>query len=270
MAVAVWVAAALLTVATLGAGAGALAGAAAFQAALVAMQRLCVALGNGDPSAAVAAAVDLGKALNNISDGGDFAGKLAKENPKLAAFAAQVAAPFAKVYEVAGGAAASAEALWSRAQAMQSQLPKLDRGMWGQAFQAMGPQMTGAAAWLQMARLPSSAEVAGQLWANAPDWAKNTVAMGVTLAAAEQAQAAHSGSSVQFSLVAAAPKGGGVMQLSKAAAAFVKASWSAVPPPPAPVSGLSFVPPPNPGGGGAALPVLAVGAAAAFFLLRKK
>jgi hypothetical protein len=265
---AVWIAAAAVTLATLGAGAGVLAGAAAFQAAMYALKKLYDAVGAGDPAVAVAAAVELGRNANAMADG-DFLNAMAKGNPGLAEFTGKVAAPFAKIYDAAGGAAATVESVWSQATALQSQVPKVNEGIWATALNTVGAgdAARGAGAWLQMARLPSSAEVAGELWANAPSWAKDLVALGVGLSAAEQGQARKGGGVMQSLYSVNVSRGGGMMQLSPSIANVVRSTWSAVPPPASEASPPSLVPVQSSGGSSAAAPLLLAGAAAALWFV---
>jgi len=278
MAVAVWVAAAALTVATLGAGAGALAAAGTFQAAIYATERLYKAIGKGEPAAAVAAAVELGDALNKASDKGDFLGAMKAGNPGLAKFAEGVAAPFQKVWDAAGGVAATVQSVWTKAEDLRKQIPKVDGSAWAAAASAFGLN-SGAATWLQLARLPSSAEVAGQLWENAPAWARDVVAMGVALSAAEQAQAADAfaRSSMVFGPQGGGGGGGGMMLLQRPAPVVesvmlgpTKRAWTAVPSPAVEPGALTLAPGSSGSSAGAALPLLAVAAAAAYFLIPRK
>ena len=275
MGVAIWVAAIALTVGTLGAGAGALAGAATFQAAMYALKRLYDAIGAGDAAAAVKATAELGATLNAASDKGDFLGAMKANNPGLAHFAESVAAPFAAVYQAAGGALATVQSVWDQAEALRKSLPKVDGATWASAANAIGGAGPGALAWLQMARLPSSSDVAGQVWENAPPWARDLVAMGTALTATEQAQAADASirSSVMFGGGggrSASFQGGGMMQLSHVAAEATRAIWSAVAPPAAEPGALVLTPVQGASGGAGAGVVVAAAAAAAWFFFLKK
>ena len=281
MGVAVWVAALAVTVATLGAGAGALAAAATFQAAMFALQKLYGAIAAGDAAKAVAATAELGTSLNNASDKGDFLGAMKQNNPGLAKFTEAVAAPFAKVYQAAGGAAATVQSVWDQAGALRRALPAVDGATWGAAANAVGGAGPGALAWLQMARLPSSSEVASELWTNAPPWAKDLVAMGTALAATEQAQEADRfarSSVLQLQGGGGGGGGGGMMMMMRQPVAQpaviqvrekVRAIWSSVPPRPVPAGEVKLAEGQPPPGGGGGVVILVVAAAAAAFLLLK-
>ncbi len=248
--VAFWVSSILITVSTLGAGAATLAAAATISAVLIAAQKLYSALLANDPAKAVAAIVELGKAVNEAS-GGDLVAAIKKNNPGLATFAETVAAPFQKIYKAAGSALGSIETLWMQAMAMRKELPPIGAAAWNAA---LGAFPGGVGSWIQMGRLPTSSDVARELWEHAPSWAKDAVALALSLSAAEQAQASDRATAVRApiirkssSSVAMMGMGGQAMvQIQAPMAQAIRATWKVPPPPidpPVPVFNTSSGPP---------------------------
>lgn len=265
-----WVASIAVTVATLGAGAATLAAAATIGAILAAATKLYSALYADDPAKAVGAVLELGRAMNTAT-GGDFAAAVEKNNPGLATFAKTVAAPFQKIYEAAGGALGTIGTLWQQAQAMKNGLPIMGQVAWSAAVSAFGNGTSGPSAWLQMARLPTSSEIAQRLYDNAPPWVKDVVALGLAINATEQAQSSNLSGSYGFTLAPVVAKSKGVMKLTKAGQEGMKALWQPPPPPLVPPV-PKFVPKQGSGpkaaaGGAAAVAVVGAGIAYLLFFL---
>lgn len=234
-----WISSIVVTVSTLGAGAATLAAAATVSALLIAAQKLMAALVANDPAKTVAACLEIGKAMNNAA-GGDLGAAIKRDHPELAAFTTNVCAPFQKIYEAAGGALSDVRALWAKAQGLKSDLPIMGQVAWAAAVGAIGGVggTNGPAAWLQMSRLPTNGEIANELWENAPGWAKDVVALGLSLSALELAQASGRGSAYHSGSILSAPKlsgaGGGVLQISAPNAQAIRTLWQVPPPPVAP------------------------------------
>lgn len=272
--IAFWIAAAAITLATFGAGSGALVVAASVQAVLLAAQRLYVALMADDPSKAMVAVVELGKAFNGAAGEGGLPEAIKKNNPGLAKFAESVAAPFQKIYDAAKTGISDIYALWDKAQAMKGQLPIMGQVAWTAAIGAFGGTK-GPGAWLQMARLPTTSEVGAELLANAPPWARDLISLGLTLSALEQAQQGSGAKSLVFyqAPVSVQQQGQGFFQIPKFTQEAVKAIWTPPPPPIVPTV-PKFVASPGSGPKGAASAggagVVLVGAAAAawYFFMR--
>jgi len=280
----IWVGALAVTAVTLGAAGGTVAAAAAASAAFTAAANAVLALrgayANGDWMAAFKAVVSLGAAANTAA-GGDLVTTIGKENPGLAAMVESVAKPFQSVFDAAQkleqSVAPSASAIWDAATALRKSLPQIGPATWAQAHAICGqPADTfeSASTWLQMARLPSTADVANELLANAPPWAHDAIAFGLALSATEQAQSFTVAKTVMFApqLV----KGGQSMMFAPQAVKAgtgTRALWastSSVPPPAANPAAPKLVPTAGGsgkagGGSSAAAPLVLAGAAVALW-----
>lgn len=264
--VSVWVASIAATVLSLGtASPAAISAAATFSAALAAASSLYSNLIKGDIRGAIQSTLKFGAAMNQAA-GGDIAKAFAKENPELAKFATKIAAPFEGVYNAAGAALGNIESMWNQAQAQKSKFGAIGGGFWADTLSAFAG--SGAAKWMQVARLPTSGDVARELYEASPAWVKDAVALSMTLSAAEQAQASSQMGSLG-SQIAIAPKVqmGGMIQISLANAQAIRATWP-VPEkatdPPIPIFNATSAPP---GSSSSAAPVAIVAAAGVAWVL---